>query len=98
MRGLLCIALVCLGAFSSAHGQSTEKDKPELFRSYLDVSTPTVKGYIPTATCRAIISQAERIVASPEALKSVDRHDLQVASVNLRTCATSELARLERDL
>jgi len=91
-------ALVFLGAFSFAHGQSTTKDRPELFTSYLGVTTPTVKGYIPAATCRAIIAEADKIVTSPEGLKSVDGRDLQIASVNLRTCATSELARLERDL
>jgi len=35
---------------------------------------------------------------SHEGLQSIDRRDLQVASLNLRTCATSELARADRDL
>jgi hypothetical protein len=48
-------------------------------------------------TCRAIITQADRIVTSDE-LKTVAKGDLRVASLNLRTCATSELARLDRDL
>lgn len=100
MRGLLCVALAVLGAFSFAHSQSATKDKrrPELFTSYFGVTTPIFKAYIPAETCRAIISQADKIVPSSEGLKSVDGHDLQVASVNLRTCATSELTRPDRDL
>jgi hypothetical protein len=98
MRRTLCVALVFLGAFSIAQGQSTAKNRRELFTSYLGNATATVKGYIPATTCQAIIAQADKVVASPEGLKSVDGHDLQIASVNLRTCATSELSRIERDL
>jgi hypothetical protein len=100
MRVPVCVVLIVLCTFSCAHGQIAAKDKrsPELFTSYFGVTTPTVKAHIPTETCRAIIAQADKIVGSSEGLKSVERHDLQVASVNLRTCATSELARIERDL
>jgi hypothetical protein len=94
-----CYALVVLGAFSFAHGQSAARDKrkPEMFTSYFGVSTPAAKAYIPATTCRAVIAQADKIVTSSEGLKSADGRDLQTASVNLRTCATSELSRIERD-
>jgi hypothetical protein len=56
------------------------------------------KAYIPVGTCRSIITQADQIMTADE-LKTLAEHDLQIASLNLRTCATtSGLTRLERDL
>ena len=42
-------------------------------------------------------SEQYRIV-TPDELKALAEHDLHVASLNLRTYATSNLARLDRDL
>ena len=76
----------------------SDKRKPELFTSYFGATIPTAKAHISAETCHAIIIQADRIVASDE-LKTLAKSDLQVASLNLRTCATiSGLARLDRDL
>jgi hypothetical protein len=73
------------------------KRKPELLTSYFGAQTLPANAYIPAETCRAIITQADRIVSSNE-LKTLAKADSQVASVNLRTCATSGLARFDRDL
>ena len=74
-----------------------QSNKPELFTSYVGRTTLPAKAYIPAETCQAIITQADKIVTSNE-LKTLAKSDLQVASVNLRTCATSHLTRLDRDL
>lgn len=99
MRGPLFLALVVLGV-PSAYGQGTAKDRhrQELFTSYFSVSTPIAKAYIPAGTRRLIIGQADKLVSSPDGLKSLDGHDLPLAADNLRACATSELARFDRDL
>jgi len=99
MRWALCVALSILGAPSFAHGQSAPKDKHklELFTRYFSITTVIPRAYIPAATCSSLISQADDIV-SHEALKTVDEIDLQVASENLRACATLTLTRFERDL
>jgi len=75
----------------------SNKPKPELFTSYVGRTTLPAKADIPAETCQAIITQADKIVTSNE-LKTLAKSDLQVASVNLRTCATSHLTRLDRDL
>ncbi len=89
LAALLCVGNICLA--------QSDKRKPELFTSYVVAKTLPAKVYIPAETCRAIIAQADQIVTSDE-LKALARGDLQVASLNLRTCATSGLARLDRDL
>jgi hypothetical protein len=89
LAALLCVGTICLA--------QSDKRKPEVFTSYLGAKTPPAKAYIPAETCRAIITQADRLVASDE-LKTLAKRDLQVASLNLRTCATSVVARLDRDL
>ena len=89
LAALLCVGNICLA--------QSDKRKTELFTNYLGTKTLPAKAYIPAETCRAIITQADRIVASDE-LKTLAKRDLQVASLNLRTCATSGLARLDRDL
>jgi hypothetical protein len=86
---VLCVGSVCLA--------QSNKPKQELFTSYLGATTLPAKAYIPVETCRAIITQADRILTSNE-LNTLAKGDLQVASLNLRTCATSELARTDRDL
>lgn len=85
----LCLANVC-------YGQS-DKHKPELFTSYLSGTTLPAQADIPAPTCQAIIKQADRIVTADE-LKTVPGRELHVASLNLRTCATSKLARFDRDM
>lgn len=95
MRRILVCALV-LSLFHIAKGQSERKS--ELFTSYFPVTTPISQVYIPTQTCHTIISQADRIVAAPNGLRSVSKPDLENASLNLRACATLGLARAERDL
>lgn len=87
-------ALLFIGNVSRAQA---DKRKPELFTNYVSAATPPAKAYIPAETCRAIVTQADRIVTSDE-LRTLGKGDLQVASLNLRICATSELARLDRDL
>ena len=95
-RNLLPAVLACVAAFG--HAQSDAK-RPELFTSYFSATTPIFKVHIPAEACHAIISQGDGIVSVPERLKALNRHDLQVASLNLRACATSEdLARIDRDL
>jgi len=101
MRKLI-VLFVVLVAVSYAHGQNRNmiKDKGtmELFTSYFRVSTPLFRAHIPAEACQTIIAQADKIIMSSEELKAVESHDLQMASVNLRVCATSELSRFERDL
>jgi hypothetical protein len=94
-----CILIILATVVYAGHICSAQSDKrkSELFTSYLDATTPPVKGYIPTETCQAIITQADRIVAASE-LSGLGDRDLRVASLNLRTCATSKLARIDRDL
>jgi hypothetical protein len=75
----------------------SDKPKLELFTSYLGRTILPSQAYIPAQTCGAIISQADRIVSS-DGLKALPNTDLLVASLNLRTCATSKLARFDRDL
>jgi len=94
-RILVTLATVlCVGNICSAQ---SDKSKLELFTSYLGATTPPVQGSIPLRTCQAIITQADRIVTANE-LKAATERELRVASLNLRTCATSELSRLDRDL
>src|SRR5262249_44277794 len=77
----------------------TQSDKPksELFTTYLGRTDLPAQAYIPAQTCGAIINQADRIVTS-DGLKALTNAELLVASLNLRTCATSKLARPDRDL
>jgi len=75
----------------------SDNRKLELSTSYLGAGALPAKAHIPVETCHTIITQADRIVASGK-LKTLAKNDLQVASLNLRTCATSGLARLDRDL
>jgi len=89
VAAFLCVGNICLA--------QADKRKLELFTRYLGGTTLPAKAHIPVETCRAIISQADRIVASDE-LKTLAKGDLHVASLNLRTCATSGMARLDRDL
>jgi hypothetical protein len=89
LAALLFVGNICLA--------QSDKRKLELFTSYLGTKTLPAKANIPAETCRVIITQADRIVASDE-LKTFAKRDLQVASLNLRTCATAELARLDRGL
>lgn len=96
---LLCIGNVCL-AQSDNHKvrQSVEVRLTELFVSYFGASTLPAKADIPAKTCGALINQADLLVKADE-LKALVRDQLHVASLNLRSCATSpELARLDRDL
>jgi hypothetical protein len=93
---ILVILATVLWAGHICYAQS-DKRKPELFTSYLGATTLPAKANIPAETCQAIIIQADRIVTADE-LKTLREYDLRVASLNLRTCATSELARLDRDL
>lgn len=98
---LLCIGNVCL-AQSDNHKvqQSVEVDvrATELFVSYFGASTLPAKADIPAKTCGALINQADLLVKADE-LKALVKDQLHVASLNLRSCATSpELARLDRDL
>jgi hypothetical protein len=93
--------MLILGAlllyFGNVCRAQSDKRKLELFTSYLGARTLPAKAHIPMETCRAIITQADKIVASDE-LKTLAKGDLQVASLNLRTCATTGLSRLDRDL
>ena len=98
---LLCIGNVCL-AQSDNHKvqQSVEVEvrATELFVSYFGASTLPAKADIPAKTCGALINQADLLVKADE-LKALVKDQLHVASLNLRSCATSpELARLDRDL
>lgn len=98
---LLCIGNVCL-AQSDNHKvqQSVEVEvrATELFVSYFGASTLPAKADIPAKTCGALINQADLLVKADE-LKALVKNQLHVASLNLRSCATSpELARLDRDL
>lgn len=98
---LLCIGNVCL-AQSDNHKvqQSVEVEvrATELFVSYFGASTLPAKADIPARTCGALINQADLLVKADE-LKALVKDQLHVASLNLRSCATSpELARLDRDL
>jgi hypothetical protein len=73
-------------------------DTQQLFKRTFSITTPIVQAHIPAETCRAIISQADRLITVDE-LKSVEKDHLQVASENLRACATSDqLTRVDRDL
>jgi len=92
----LGIGLIVLSVSFVANGHNTRK--PELFTSYFTVATPVSQAYIPTPTCRVMIAEADKIVAAPGGLKSVGKQDLETASLNLRACATSGLARPDRDL
>lgn len=98
---LLCIGNVCL-AQSDNHKvqQSVEVEvrATELFVSYFGASTLPARADIPAKTCGALINQADLLVKTDE-LKALVKDQLHVASLNLRSCATSpELARLDRDL
>jgi hypothetical protein len=97
---LLIVAVVTAGAMHTPSSQAqTEKQRQELFTSY--VSGLPFQVHIPAATCATIISQADRIVSTVEGFKGPNQHDLQVGSLNLRSCATSperDLARIDRDL
>ena len=77
-------------------GQS-DKRKTELFTNYVARTTLPAEANIPPQTCRAIINEADRIVTS-DGLKAVAKSELQIASLNLSACATSELVRFDRDL
>lgn len=94
MTWKVSMALACAGTICVA--QSSGR-RPELFINQLGTATLPAKANIPAKTCGAIIKQADGIV-SLDKLKTVAESDLRVASLNLRTCATSELARLDRDL
>ncbi len=95
-RILLLGALAWVAQFGYAQEQNGRR---ELFTTYFLVTSPTFRAHIPAQTCHAIISQADRIVSTADKLKALNRHDLQVASLNLRACATSkEMARVDRDL
>src|SRR5580658_9336580 len=100
MRWMLIGAVIVLGASFTVRGQKSEKDnqRSELFTSYFSTDTPITRANLPPKTCQAVISQADKLIAMSDKLESVDTHDLSVASLNLRACATSELARLDRDL
>jgi hypothetical protein len=97
---LIVFAALIAGATVTQIGNAqSDKRRPELFTS--DVSGLPFQAHIPAATCGAIISEADRIVSAAEGLKTLDHHDLQVASLNLRSCATSpekDLTRIDRDL
>jgi hypothetical protein len=100
ISALIVIAALVVGATVAQIGNAqSDKRRPELFTSY--VSGLPFQAHIPAATCTAIISQADRILSAAEGLKVLNRHDLQVASLNLRACATSpekDLGRMDRDL
>jgi len=89
----LLVAFVC-GSISLAQ---SDKPKLELFAELLGRTTPPSAAYIPLETCSVIIKQAEKILDSDQ-LKAIAKHDLQVASLNLRTCAALKLSRIDRDL
>lgn len=94
-RILIAAVLACVVQISA----QSDKRQPELFTSYFTVTTPISRVHIPADTCLAIIRHADRIVSAGEGLKTLNGHNLQVASVNLRACATSkDLARIDRDL
>ena len=104
MRKLVPVLIVVLALTAGAmvaqigHAQS-DKRRTELFTSY--VSGLPFKAHIPAATCAAIISQAGHTVSAAEGLETLNGHDLQVASLNLRSCATlpeKDVARMDRDL
>ena len=95
-QSLIAAVLVCFAQIG--HAQS-DKRQPELFTSYFSISTPISKTHIPADICVAIIGHADRIVGGPRGLKTLNGHELQVAAVNLRSCATSkDLARTDRDI
>ena len=75
----------------------SDKHTTELFTNHIGRTTSPAQAYIPGPTCSAIIQQADRLVTS-EGLKTSRKTDLAVASLNLRTCATSDLPRSDRDL
>ena len=97
------VILLCIGAGLAQSDKhkvrlSVELHDTELFISYFGASTLPAKADIPAKTCGAIINQADLIVKADE-LKALVKDQLHVASLNLRSCATSpELARLDRDL
>ena len=97
------VLLLCIGAGLAQSDKhkvrlSLEVRDAELFTSYFGASTLPTKADIPAKTCGAIINEADLIVKADE-LKALVKDQLHVASLNLRSCATSpELARLERDL
>ena len=91
------VILAALLSFGDVCHAQSDKGKPELFTSYLGRRTLPAKAHIPTETCHAIITQADEIVKSDK-LKTQVKTDLQIATLNLRTCATSELSRIDRDL
>ena len=97
---LLIVVVINAGAMVTQIGHAqTDNRRPELFTSY--VKGLPFQVHIPAATCAAIINQADRIESATEGLKTMNKHDLHVASLNLRACATSperELARIDRDL
>jgi hypothetical protein len=86
---LLCMASICFA--------QSDKNKLELFTTYVGATTPTSKAYISAQKCRLIITQADRLVTANQ-LETSPMSDLQVASLNLRTCATTQLPRPDRDL
>lgn len=98
---LLCIGNVCLAQSDNRKLQQSvevEVRATELFVSYFGASTLPAKADIPAKTCGALINQADLLVKADE-LKALVKDQLHVASLNLRSCATSpELARLDRDL
>ena len=101
MNRILVILAVVLFALNIS--AQSDKKETELFTNYLGTDPRSSqylpsKAYIPVETCRAVIAQADQIVSSGK-LKTLAAHDLQIASLNLRTCATtSGLTRLDRDL
>lgn len=98
---LLCIGNVCLVQSDNHKVQQSvevEVRATGLFVSYFGASTLPAKADIPAKTCGALINQADLLVKTDE-LKALVKDQLHVASLNLRSCATSpELARLDRDL
>ena len=93
-------AIACLLFLSVLCAQSKppSTSRHELFTRSFSITTPIVETHIPVETCHAIVSEADALVSGHE-LKRFTPHDLQIASENLRACATSnELGRIERDL
>jgi hypothetical protein len=98
--GAMKTAIACLLFLSVLCAQSKppSTSRHELFTRSFSITTPIVETHIPVETCHAIISEADSLVSGNE-LKKFRSHDLQIASENLRACATSnELDRIERDL
>jgi hypothetical protein len=84
---LLCAHIIC---------SAQSKPKLELFTKYLGPTMTPAKAQIPVRTCGVIINQADAVIS--KGLKTVALDDLRTASLNLRTCATLNLSRIDRDL